>query len=250
LTSLVKVIACTDRKFEVLREGEFSTSRKIVAQVPQGFILAPVLYGLYINVAPIAPGTHLALFMDNTCIYMTEKHENHVLCKLQHRLTVVNSWCEHWTTKIKEVKTQVISFSRRLRVPDDVQLNRRDIPFINNVMYLGVTFDRTMTWRHHNERTVAKAFCMYIRSYSLFRSWCLSTNIKFMLYKALIRSVTTCVCPTWEYAMDAYPLKLQHLQNRVFHTIGNLDSCTPASKLHVAFKIPYMYDYVCIRVGP
>jgi hypothetical protein len=132
-----------------------------------------------------------------------------------------------------------------LRVLDEVlQLNRRDIPFINNVTYLGVTFNRRMTWRHHIERTVAKAFCRYVRSYFLFKSGCLSTNIKLMLYKALIRSVTTYACPTWEYAMDAYLLKLQHLQNRVFHTIGNLDRCTPASELHVAFKIPYVYDYI------
>jgi hypothetical protein len=37
-------------------------------------------------------------------------------------------------------------------------------------------------------------------------------------------------------------LKLQRLQNRVLCPIGNLDSCTPARELHVAFKIPYVYD--------
>jgi hypothetical protein len=30
----------------------------------------------------------------------------------------------------------------------------RDIPFVNDAMYLGVIFDRRMTWRHHTERTV------------------------------------------------------------------------------------------------
>jgi hypothetical protein len=54
----------------------------------------------------------------------------------------------------------------------------------------------------------------------------------------------TYVCPTWEYAADAHHLKLQHLQNRVLHTIGNLHRCTPVSKLHVAFKIPYVYGYI------
>jgi hypothetical protein len=36
-----------------------------------------------------------------------------------------------------------------------------------------------------------------------------------MLYKAMIRSVTTYACPTWEYAAHAHLLKLQRLQNRV-----------------------------------
>jgi retron-type reverse transcriptase len=66
-----------------LVEGRFSTPRKIAAGVPQGSVLAPILYNLYINDNLVAPGTHLALFADDTYIYTTEKHERHVLSKLQ-----------------------------------------------------------------------------------------------------------------------------------------------------------------------
>jgi hypothetical protein len=133
------------------------------------------------------PGVHLALFADDTCIYASEKHEHCVLCKLHWGLTAVNSWCEHWNIKINERKTQVIFFSRRHRVPDSIlQLNGWDIPFVNNVMYLSVSFKRRVTWRHHIERTVAKALYTYIRTYSLFESGCLNTNIELALYKALI----------------------------------------------------------------
>jgi hypothetical protein len=119
-----------------------------------------------INDALMAPGTHLALFPDDTCILATEKRERRVLCKLQRGLTAVRSWCERWNIKINEGKTQAIYFSKRRRVLEDVhQLNGRDIPFVNNVTYLGVTFDRMMTWRLHIERTVAKA----LRTYSLFK---------------------------------------------------------------------------------
>jgi hypothetical protein len=107
----------TDRKVKVLGEGEFSTPRKIAAGVPQGSVRAPVLYSLYINDAPEAPGTHLAQFVDDTCIYMTEKHERRILYKLQCRLTEVNLWCEHWNIKISEEKTQVICCSRRHKSP-------------------------------------------------------------------------------------------------------------------------------------
>jgi hypothetical protein len=64
------------------------------AGVPQGSVLALVLYTLYVNDAPAATGTHDALFADDTCIYATEKHERRVLYKLQRGLTEVNSWCE------------------------------------------------------------------------------------------------------------------------------------------------------------
>jgi hypothetical protein len=80
-------------KSEILADGEFYTPKKKIKKaigVPQGF-LAPVLYSLHINDAPAAPGIHLVLFVDGTCIYETEKHERRVLCKLQRSLTAIKS---------------------------------------------------------------------------------------------------------------------------------------------------------------
>jgi hypothetical protein len=65
-----------------------------------------------------------------------------------------------------------------------------------------------------------------------------------MLYKALIMSIMTYACPTWEYAAGAHLLKLQLLQYRVLHAIGNLHRCTPVPELYAAIKILYMYDYI------
>jgi hypothetical protein len=158
--------------------------------VPQCSVLPPILYSLYD--ASAAPETHLSLFADDICIYRSQKHERRVLCKLQRGLTALKSWCERRYVKINEGKTPAIYFSRRLIVSDDVlQLKARDITFVKNIIYLGVTFHRKMTWRLHIERTVAKALRTYIRSYSLFKSERLSTNIKLTLYNNPIRSVMT-----------------------------------------------------------
>jgi hypothetical protein len=63
------------------------------------------------------------------------------------------------------------------------------MPFFNHVIYLGVIFDKRITWKLHLEMTEAKAFRTFIRVYSLFKHERLSANIKLTLYKALIRSV-------------------------------------------------------------
>jgi hypothetical protein len=38
--------------------------------------------------------------------------------------------------------------------------------------------------------------------------------------------------------------ELQRLQNKVLRTIGNILRCTPVRDLHMAFKLPYLYDYI------
>jgi hypothetical protein len=100
-----------------------------------------------------------------------------------------------------------------------------------------------MTWRRHTGRILAKVLRTYIRIYPLFRSERLSANIKLVHYGALIGSVMVYVCPIWEYAADCRHLNVQRLQNRVLRAIGNLEGCILVSEMHLALKIPYVYDY-------
>jgi hypothetical protein len=99
-----------------------------------------------------------------------------------------------------------------------------------------------MTWRLHIE--TIEAFITFIRLYSLLKSKRLSVNIKLNLHEALFRSVMTFACPAWEFAAETYLLKLQHLQNSGLRTKGNLPRCTLVRVMHVAFQIPYVYDYI------
>jgi hypothetical protein len=68
-----------------------------------------------------------------------------------------------------------------------LQLNLRNIPFVNNVKYLDVIFDRRVKWMLHIERTVSKALGMYMETYSLFRSY--GTRIDYIFYKGDVPSI-------------------------------------------------------------
>jgi hypothetical protein len=189
--------------------------------------ISTIMYGRLLR-------SHLFLIAGNTCIYETEKHERRVLCKLQRGLTAVNSWRERSNVNINKRKSQAMYICRRIKVPDEVlQLNGRDVPFANSVTYLGVTFDRRRTpYRKHCSQGLALVF----------KSGRWSKYIKLTLYKTVIRSVITCTCPILEYAVDAHLLKLQRLQNTIIRAVWNFDRRTAVRELHVAFKIPYVYD--------
>jgi hypothetical protein len=56
----------SELKFRLLVEGEMSTPREMQARVPQGSVLSPTMFNLYIKDAPQTHGVHQALFADDT----------------------------------------------------------------------------------------------------------------------------------------------------------------------------------------
>jgi hypothetical protein len=54
----------------------------------------------------------------------------------------------------------------------------------------------------------------------------------------------TYAIPAWEFAADSHLMKFERLQNKDFRTIRNLPRSTPVRDLHMAFKIPYVYDNI------
>jgi hypothetical protein len=54
----------------------------------------------------------------------------------------------------------------------------------------------------------------------------------------------TYACPAWEFVAESHLLKLQRLQNKVLCTIRNFPRRTSVRDMHVAFQIPYVYDYI------
>jgi len=181
---------------------------------------------------PPNPMGPIPLFADDTCLYAMDRKEGYVLRKMQCCLTSMVSWCERCNIKINGNKTQTIYFfHRRKPVEARFTMNGWIIPFVNHVKYLGVISDKRITWWLH-------------RVYPLFRSRRLSSNIKLTRHKALARAVMIWACPAWEFAADAYLLKLQHLQNKVLRIIGNFPRRTPTRELHVAFNIQHAYNFV------
>jgi len=74
-------------------------------------------------------------------------------------------------------------------------LKGRNIPFVNQVKYLGVIFDRKNVWTIHIGTIEIKAFPTFIRVFSLFKSERLSANVNLTLHKALVRCIMNYASP-------------------------------------------------------
>jgi hypothetical protein len=88
-------------------------------------------------------------------------------------------------------------------------LNGQNIPFINHVKYIGVIFDKRITWRLSTGTITAKPFRTFIMIYSLFKSEHFCATIKLTLGNGLIRSVITYACPASELATETYLFRVK-----------------------------------------
>ncbi|PSN42154.1 RNA-directed DNA polymerase from mobile element jockey [Blattella germanica] len=84
-SQLVKIIACflNNRKFRVNHNGGESSTTNIQAGVPQGSVLAPILYNIYTSDIPTSPQVNLALYADDTAIYTSNRNLRYARLTLQ-----------------------------------------------------------------------------------------------------------------------------------------------------------------------
>jgi hypothetical protein len=115
--SFIKFIGSflSQRKFRISAEDEMFTSRSMQAGVPQGSVLSPTLYSLYINDTPQTPGVNLTLFADDTYLYATDRKEGYVLGKIQRELDSMTAWCKHWNIK-KSMKTRLERYTSLVEI--------------------------------------------------------------------------------------------------------------------------------------
>ena len=173
-TEIVKIIESflTDRTFVTKIEDSFSSTRHILAGVPQGSCLSPTLYLTYINDIPTTPKAHLSLFADDTMFFTFDKNAKRAAIQLQHQLNLATTWFHRWRIKINPTKTVGIIFGRSntTHIPP-LLLDNHPVNWSNHAKYLGVTIGRKLTFGKHVQDIAKKA-----------------TRVRGMLYPILNRS--------------------------------------------------------------
>jgi hypothetical protein len=138
-----------DRFYSVLQGSEISDPFPIIAGVPQGSVLAPILYNIYTSDIPSSPETILATFADDTAILSSDPSHINVSFNLQHHLNRLETWFTDWRIKINLQKTTHVTFTLRRQTCPFVFLYGSPLSQSDKVRYLGLHIDRRLTWNGH-----------------------------------------------------------------------------------------------------
>ena len=127
-----------------------STSRKISVGVPQGSILGPLLFAIYINDLPkVLQSTMVTLFADDTALYCSSQSARYLQTMLNQDLDRLAQWLyEHkFTLTVSKSKFTLIGGPRKLNTLEEFTLTikEKELDSVNSYKYLGVIINDNLS---------------------------------------------------------------------------------------------------------
>lgn len=128
--------------------------------VPQGSVLGPLLFNVYINDLPgtLTGLAHIILYADDTTIIVSTKDEETLNYKINLIMNHIYMWFQNNQLILNLEKTHVIKFTTPNALDYSLHLayNGQDLNFDDDVKFLGVCLDGHLTWKQYSDNLINK----------------------------------------------------------------------------------------------
>lgn len=188
----------TNRVQFVSVDGHNSDELPVTSGVPQGSVLGPLLFLIYVNDLPdiIPDSVQIRLFADD-CVLFKEiaNHDDQRL--LNSSLHSVIEWCNQWGMQLNPDKTVYMKITnKRNSLSFPYHLPARPLSEVNECKYLGVTITNNLSWNKHVKNVCSSAFrkLCFLR-HKLRHA---PSNVRLLAYTSLIRPKLEYACSVWD----------------------------------------------------
>lgn len=223
----------TDRSQIVSVNSNFSDPQGINIGVPQGSILGPLLFIIYINSLPINVTCKCVMYADDTTLLCSSTDPEELKSDLSLNLNRIGKWFQvnKLTLNVKKTKLMVFGSPHILKTFDNISLtyNSDVIDRVDSYKYLGVMFDPCLTWCNHINKI----------SSSVSKRIGLIRRIKFFLPNSTLRMLANAlIMPHFDYCSSVWSNcnarssdSLQILHNRLARVLLSADIRTSVNKM-------------------
>ena len=213
-SSLLKWIESflNNRSPEVLVEGHASSSAPVTSGVPQGSVLGPLLFLLYINDMPGRVASTTRLFADDSLLYRKIRTAKDTDI-LQEDLKKLEEWEKDWQMQFNPSKCETIHITRKRNpIRRTYELHGHKLADVKSGKYLGVTLHEKLNWNQHIEDVSKKANS----SLAFLRRNVTSCppDVKAQCYKSLVRPILEYASPVWDPYTGTSISQLEAVQRR------------------------------------
>ena len=196
----------TGRTQQVVLEGKKSCTSGVTSGVPQGTVLGPLLFLVFINDLPDAVRSNIRLFADDALLYRTI-HSSEDATALQDDLTHLQSWEKTWQMAFYPDKCEVLRVTNKKKIVDaHYSIHGTTLHTVDAAKYLGVTIQGSLSWKAHvnNISKKANSTLGFLRR-----------NLRKCPAKIKEQAYTTYVRPTLEYGSSVWDPQSKDLVRKI-----------------------------------
>ena len=208
-----------DRYQRVIAGGRLSSWSTVQSGVPQGSVLPPLLFCLFVdNLQAVCKNSLMFKYADDVNILHFIRHGSED--ELQTEWDNVSNWSTEVRLPINMLKCNILDVvTKRSLTPVPVFADDFPIPQVLSLKLLGVTFTHDLKWDSHYKLALTKASKRIFLIRNLRRSDC-PTHLLLQAYKVFVRSIILYAFPTICNAPSFLKNKLLRFERRILRIVG------------------------------
>ena len=221
----------------VTYNGSQSSQQMIKCGVPQGAILGPLLFLIYINdLCIVCKSTEPVLFADDTNLFSSGSNAISLEDGVNNDLAIIDEWLNVNKLSLNINKTHFMCFSAKNKFRPGIflQIDGEAIAEVNKSKFLGVVIDNKWSWKDHISfvcRKVARGIGVIIKARKVFRN----ESLKCLYYSFIYNYMIYCN-QVWGSAIKTNIETLEGLQKRAVRIILGVHPRSPSEPLFTALK--------------
>ena len=222
------------RRQRVVVNGYSSSWAPVTSGIPQGSVLGPLLFIIYINDLPKNITSEIYLFADDTKLFRNVKTDGEANI-LQEDLHKLEQWSDKWLLHFHPQKCKVLDIGNRVREQNEYYMGEHKLDHITEEKDLGVIIDNKLKFDSHINNKIDKAnniLGAIRRSFSY-----LDKTILLRLFTSLVRPQIEYANSVWNPHLRKHIDSIENIQRRATKMVPELKELPYTERLK-SLKLP------------
>lgn len=230
-------------------KGKTSNTLPVTHGVPQGSILGPLLFIIFMNDLPLYIDSSFDMYADDSTLHAAARTLEELERVLNKDVASVQQWCEmnRMVANIEKTKSMLVTtYQKEARLPRtelNIVFNDVTLECVEKDKLLGVVVDKHLTWRHHVDKTAASvsrgiALLRRIKRY-------LSRETRLTYYSSFIQPHLDYCSTVW--GLSTHVPRLHILQKMALRVIMDKPKLTHSAPLFKQCNVMVIQDRVKFR---
>ena len=228
-----------------------SSPSAVCCGVPQGSILGPLFFLLYINdICNVSQLVETILFADDTNIFFSHKDPQYVIDSLNNELEKLSDWFQANKLSLNTEKTKFMVFKpRQKKFCLDIKLfiNNKCIEQVKETVFLGVILDENLSWKSHFSHIankISKSIGVISKA-----SFCLPLESPRTLYYSIIYLYLQYCVIVWGLTYPTNIRRIELLQKRVIRILNKSAFDAHTSPIFKKLGLLKLNDICMLQLG-